>query len=608
MRILVGVPMLLLLAACSTHAVRHVDIIVAPESVSVRAPSYIAVGDSLTVRVQDRRYVNRYEARHTEGTLTAIARAPLFGSADLQKIDLRFQPSRTPAGGDEPPTRVNNLFFLERLDTADEVADVAQLAQEAEDDLAEVASRFRERLDSLRVVVASDPAEFARLRLLVDDCWVPVADAVASDPAPTRMARLLDSLASGVLDSIAPERLESARRDAEAYALRLDALRALLPAAPPAGSAENSQVGELMERLGTDLADHQALERSANELWKAAGVATPVRSRSALLPSSVQVSGIDLGPWLADPDRLLADLDEIQARVSRVNQHTERLVLALNQLPSWTRTSAAESIFTQLFPAEKEVKVVVVRRDRYAPFSIASPRNSAAPPAKKDPAVTAGTVTVTTTTTVRESTEAGGGGEESKKDVPAAQNVALTSLAAPRMDTVAVVNIPVLQRFRFHLGVGMVYSTLKTGVFQTSTDTVGGVPGVNVVRTGTDENRLLPMAMLSYTVLPSGGRFVDARAYRTLPILAPNVSVQAGISLSDPSQHLYAGVSAEFFPGLDIGVGHHFGYVQTTSREGQFVPLPQPATTNRWMNDWAYSFTLDAQTFMAAFGKLIGLK
>jgi hypothetical protein len=218
-------------------------------------------------------------------------------------------------------------------------------------------------------------------------------------------------------------------------------------------------------------------------------------------------------------------------------------------------------------------------------------------------------MTVTTTTTFNPApVDDGDAGQKKTSEGGGSQTLSLTSVTAPRMDTVAIVTIPVLQRYRFHLGVGMVYSTLKTGVFQTPADTVGGTPGVRVVRTGTDENRLLPMAMLSYTLYPFGGRYVDARAYRTLPILAPNVSVQAGLSLSDPSEQLYAGLSAEFFPGLDIGVGHHFGYVQTTTREGQFVPLTEIATSSRWRNAWAYSLTLDAQTFIAAFGTLIGLK
>lgn len=612
MRILVSA-LTLLLAACSTHTVRHVDITVAPESVTVRAPSYIAVGDSLTVRVKDRQYSNRYEARPTEGTLTAMARAPLFGATDLQKITLRFQPSRTPANA-EAFTPAFNLSFIDggRLSRSDAEA-VAEEAQAVEAELVAVSTRFRERLDSLRVVVASDPTEFARLRLLVDDSWTRAAQVVVAHPAPEDTEQLLTALASGQMDSIPPEHLEQVRRNAESYALRLDALRALLPANPPAGGGENSRVGELLEALGEDLAAYKELDQRAGALWAAARVTQPARTRSGQLPMSTNIAGIDIGPWLMDPDQLSEDLDAIHARIALVNQQTERLVLSLNQLPAWTRTSGRESIFTQLFPSEKEVKVVVVRQDRYERFAVTAPTAAATPPAKKEGAA-AGTsglsVTTTTTVTTADGTEdsAGGGENAAAAGGSGGQPVVLTAVTPPRMDTVAVVNIPVLQRFRFHLGVGMVYSTLKTGVFQTPADTSDGVPGVRVVRTGTDENRLLPMAMLSYTVHPFGGRYVDGRAYRRLPILAPNVSVQAGMSLSDPTEHLYAGLSAEFFPGLDIGVGRHFGYVQTTTREGEFVPLTQMATSNRWRDDWAYSLTLDAQTFLSTFGKVLGLK
>lgn len=607
----------LLLAACSTHRVRPVDITVTPENVSIKAPSFIAVGDSLTVHVKDERYANRYVARPTESDLVTIARAPLFGDSKLGKIDLRFQPSRTLAEQEVPPTRPEAFF-------SDDKSELAEF-REASDELTTVSERVRARLDSLRVIVAADPAEYARLRLLEDNSWVSVAAVVLSDPAPDRAANLLDSLARADTLRIPPDTLESVRRDAERYARRLDALRSLLPAEPSGTVADNSRVGELLGTLGRDIQTYYRLRSTVGVMYaraeaaRADGGAAIAGPDIQPLPTTMRVSGIDIEPWL-DRDSLANALDDIQAQVAEVNERTEQLVLALNALPAWTRTDAPEAIFTQIFPSQKQVRVVIVREDRYPRLTTSTGGATLTTLAKKEGQQAAAEMglTVTTTTTVRQagdddasvSNDGDSGAAEADGQTAASpgQPLAVTSLAVPRFhDTVAVVNIPVLQRFRFHLGVGMVYSTLETGVFETRADTMDEKPGVNVVRVGTDEDRLLPMAMLSYTLYPFGGRFVDGRAYRTLPILLPNVSVQAGISLSDPTEHLYAGLSAEFFPGVDIGAGHHFGYVTTTPNEGKFVPATEPATSKKWLNDWAFSLTLDAATFITAFGALFGL-
>lgn len=617
MRILAGLATLLL-AACSIHEVRTVTVTVSPDRVTVDRPPYMAVGDSLAVHVRDERYANRYVATTSESTLAALDRAPLFGATDLKPIQLSFGANRTATEDDGAPFRQSDAEEDGAEDDGSEGARTAfDEAREAEFNLEAVALLVRARLDSLRTAVINDPDELARLRLLVDDEWAEVADSVTADPAPIHTAQLLKDLAAGQIASIAPPDLEATRRQAERYARRLNALRALLPADPPAGGESESVVRVLMERLANDLADYEEREREADARWRdvhRAGQTVPPRERLAQLPTSMRVSGIDIRPWLEDPDQLQADVEDVQARIAGVNQRTELLARALNQLPAWTFTSGTDTIFTQLFATQTQVKVVVMRKDRYAPFTTAAPGGGGAAAVVKgesDEADDDGSVTVTTTTTIRSPRGEGDGEEEDEEDAgddDAATKVTVTGLVPPAAETVAVVDIPVLQRYRFHLGVGMVYSTLASGVFQTTADTVDGMPGVNVVRTATDEGRLLPMAMLSYTLYPFGGRYVDGRAYRAIPIVPPNLSVQAGISLSDPSKHLYAGVSAELFPGLDLGVGHHFGYVQTTRREGEFVPVPRTAVTERWLNGWAYSLTLDTTTFLAAFGKIFGLK
>jgi hypothetical protein len=627
----------LLLAACSTHRARPVEITVTPENVSVKAPPFITVGDSLKVLVHDTRYANRYIAVTSESALVAMPRAPIFGDTSLKAVSLKFAPSRNLPASAAPSTRQE---LMELTGSEKEATDSAEV------ELVILTARIRARLDTLRTIVAGDPAEYARLRLLEDTSWIRVAQAVVNDSAPARITALLDSLADqGTRAVIGTTRLEATRRDAERYGRRLDALRARLPAQPGGVLQDTSRVPDLLRLLGDDVQSYESLHRTADGLYldaqraaRDAGDPLPTAPRIPPFPS-MRVSGIDIFPWLRDPDRLAQKVDDIQAQLADVNRQTLRLVNALNQLPAWTETNETASIFTQMFPSEKQVRVVVLRRDRYEPFAIATGAAAAVtppPPAKKEEtaAAEAGTVTVTTTTTFRQPApvaddddddsvgnddddadvgnetgrpesaaaraEAGGGAE-----VPSGQTLVLSSVTAPRVDTVAVLNIPVLQQYRFHLGVGMVYSTLKTGVFETRADTVADVPGVNVVRVGEDEDRLLPMAVLSYTVFPFGGRYNDARAFQRLPAL--NLSVQAGISLNDPSENLYAGLSGEFFPGLEIGAGHHFGYVTTTNREGDFVPLSEPATAKKWLNDWAVSATIDATLFARTLGRIFGL-
>lgn len=564
-------------------------------------------------------------------------RAPLFGATTLSTIDVGFPVSRTltPSALGAPATNVELLWMKgpdlaglrEAFGTEDEsAADVAlRLFQETADDLNERAERISRRLDTLRTRVRADPAERARLSLLVDSSWVPAARTVAGDSAPTQIRSLVDSLNTARLESIAPARYYNARALAVRYGRTVDALRLIMPVDQLAGVSDSSSVPQLLMDIADDISAYQRSEGTlatlsasikAMRLSEAQGRdfrdGTPPRP----LPPPL-VAGMDIGEILRTPAALRARIDMVRNVVSDVNRATGIVAGAMTLLPRWTVNPDSQTVMTRIYPSESDVKIVVLRRDRFAPWTATSAGAAAlkAAPAQTSQTTSATGTTVTTVTTVTPPGSGTTGGSAKPADssagtaVGAGPAMAFATLTPPMgNDTVAVLSIPVLQRYRFHLGVGMLYSTLKTTAFETRADTIEGQPGERVLQIGTDRYRLLPVAILSYTLLPFEGRFVDARA-RRYPWQNPSLQIQGGLALKNPTEQLYGGIAAELFPGLETGIGFHWAYVQTSERaDGEFVPFATgPATSNQWKRGTAYTVTLDATTFLKAFGGLLGI-
>jgi hypothetical protein len=563
-------------------------------------------------------------------------RAPLFGATTLSTIDVGFPVSRTltPSALGAPAPNVGILWMKgqdlaglrEAFGAEDEsAADVAlRLFQETADDLNERAERISQRLDTLRTRVRADPAERARLSLLVDSSWVPVARTVAGDSAPTRIRSLVDSLNTARLESIAPARYYSARALAVRYGRAVDALRLIMPVDQLAGVSDSSSVPQLLMDIADDISAYRRSEATlatlsasirAMRLTEAQGRDFRDGAPPGQLPPLL-VAGMDIGEILRTPAALRVRIDMARNVVSDVNRATGIVAGAMTLLPRWTVNPDSQTVMTRIYPSESDVKIVVLRRDRFAPWTAAS-GGAAAPkaaPAQTSQTTSANATTVTTVTTVTPpaSGTTGGSAKPADSNAPAggAGPVTAFSTLTPPMgsDTVAVLSIPVLQRYRFHLGVGMLYSTLKTTAFEVRADTVEGQPGERVLQIGTDRNRLLPVAILSYTLLPLEGRFVDARA-RRYPWQNPSLQIQGGLALQNPTEQLYGGVAAELFPGLETGIGFHWAYVQTSERaNGEFVAFATgPATSNQWKRGTAYTVTLDATTFVKAFGGLLGI-
>ncbi|MBV9110297.1 MAG: hypothetical protein JO306_12875, partial [Gemmatimonadetes bacterium] len=330
-------------------------------------------------------------------------------------------------------------------------------------------------------------------------------------------------------------------------------------------------------------------------------------------PRQFLVLGTDLTDILRSSEALQTRIDQVRNVVADVNRSTARVAGAMTLLPRWTKNPDPDTVVTRVYPSESEVRIVVLRKDRFGPWSALSGPSADAPKPAAAQTTQTSTTNATTVTTVTTIAPAGTGdsktGDSNKTQTAAPAAASFTTLTPPPgNDTVAVLSVPVIQRYRFHLGVGMVYSFLKTTAFETQADTFQGAPGVRVLRVGTDQNRLLPVAILSYTLLPIQGRFADRRA-RRYPWQNPSLELQGGLALQKPTEQLYAGVAAELFPGLETGLGYNWAYVETSTRQnGEFVAFSAgAATSKRWRRGTAVSVTLDATTFVKAFGGLLGL-
>lgn len=608
----------------AAKTVHPVTILVFPESVTVRdRPAFIGSGDSLLVRVFDRAFANRYLVRDSQAILTPLEVSAMTGDTSLKVMSLAFPPSQilTPGAPDVRPLDVEALSTLPgaapraRGNRAAQAYDSVLVLIVAENAvLKALVDTMTAKLDTLRARVRSDRAEYARLKLMHDTSWFAPARAFATDPGIVKAGQLLERAGSSRTDSVlSPAELYEARKDLELYGRRLDIFRALLPADPPAALADTSRVPTLMQtvaRLSAAYTD--VLARRAEREREAKRLAARLRNRDPIPPAPERagmiVVGMDLTQLLASPQSLQAVADESRIRLDAVNVGTVKVVTAANQLPRWTVASDTTRIFTQLYPSEKEVRIVVTRRSRFAPWGTAAPAGAAAPAKPASTTTTSGGTTVTTTTTVTQ-----GGTETAAASSGAAAAAApaatMPLVVVPRTDdTVAVLSIPVLQRYRFRLGVGMLFSTLRNPVVETHPGVVNGDSGVYVNRVGHNEHRFVPVALLSSTIYPWEGRYVDGRA-RRYPWQNLSVSLQTGVSLQNPTEHLYAGLAIEPLQGFEIGAGVHAGYVPTTRRQsGEFVrPSDGPVSANRWKDAWALSTTLDATTFVRAFGSLLGL-
>jgi hypothetical protein len=505
--------------------------------------------------------------------ITAVERNLVFGATGLSKLSQTFAPVVKTAGGSRDDAGGGLAFALAPACTLP--PGVVQAA--VDDQLAEL-NRLWGRLSELRDSITTSVElltsnQYDAIRVFAFNADVRrVAQAVADDPLPNETAALLSRLLeNSLMPRPTPEALDALLNRVRNYARNVEAIAALVPAAAQAADV----------RLGLSTFKEQVLRY--RDLHAAAGV---FRQRVAVpacvigtLPSPdlpLVRRGVDLSPLVNDPALDPAALDLALRRIVR---NTELLAATFNALPAWSVVRTEQLALERAFEGNKEVTLSVVRRPRYGRFEarVAEvPRT--APPAKDAAAAAAG-----------------------------ASGAA--SLVEARNDTVASIRFETYPRYRFHVGAGFVRSPLTTRSYETTADTVNGVPGFQVRETGETPFQLFPAALVSYSIFPAAGQIFDARVRPGWPSLErAGLAVHAGLSLTEPTRDLTFGASTEPFPGLRIGAGYHLSHVQVARRgPGVFVPLTDGAAVERrWRGEWgALSLALDAQVFFSTIGALL---
>lgn len=589
------------LAACTpTHTIRvNAD---GPVPRVEEAPEFVGAGERVRVVVADSVWGNRWVAAATLADLATIGRSLVFGSGELSKLTKWFAPATRPAADPGIEPTVAPVFTAVRTEPVRTAAEHA-----AARSLAEVLDSLNTVHSVVQVLTEKANAELTKLdkpellpflQFTFDNTMHRLAARLASDTTGPRAADLLGRLATGQADRPTPEQMDAWVVAARGFAQRLAALAAFVPP-----GLDDPMVEDLSQTI-TNLRDYRAqradsvarrdaLLRRAETLARQSRAT--VRGQPTDAPLKSTVRGIDLSRLL-EPGAVF-DLPRIHADLQTAEQNARRLAAALNQLPAWAKSPGAETIMTRVFAGPKEVSLKIVRHPRYGTFSV-----------------------------VEEAAPASGGAASTGKSAPAsgkgadAKSAGIDGNAADangangrsrisevRDDTVRA-RLEVLPRYRFHVGAGLVWSPLGTHTYATSIDTVDGRPGVRVRQTGFTPNQLIPIGLLSYNILPLGGKTFDAREYHDWPSLeALGLSLQVGVSLRDPAEHVFFGASTEPFPGLMVGYGHHLGYVERSRKApGSFVADEEgPAIEKHWRGDWnAWSLGVDAIVFFKTLGSL----
>jgi len=84
---------------------------------------------------------------------------------------------------------------------------------------------------------------------------------------------------------------------------------------------------------------------------------------------------------------------------------------------------------------------------------------------------------------------------------------------------------------------------------------------------------------------------------------------QLGLSLTDPTKHMFVGAATDPVPGVTLAIGEHYGYVDTPNYPvNGAVPPSQAATRKQWQHGTAATLTVDAGVIITTFGAILGIK
>lgn len=546
----------------------------------VHTPDHAAgAGQTVRVLVKDSVWGNRWGAAVSDSALPAIGRSLVFMEENLSALTKWYapaarstiQPSRSGLVPFDMPDRTPRRGLFMQPGAAcrspEARASVQGEYRNAGADAERAAKGVSDALATLRGSEYAAALAFASNTAVHDFARRLAADPLAHDAERT----LVQAAASG--RRLTPAQLDTLLSASLAYAARI---RALQVAAPRSAPKADSSLTELLQRVASGREDYAAAVRTRDHLASRFGRCLEL-TPAATVTFEYRVNGVDIRPLLDSAG--MRRLERVHEDLAAVERNVRTLAGALNQLPYWTRNEREEMVFARAFEGNRAVTFQLRREPRYGTFLV----EEAAPQ---------------------------GGRDETGTDRAAAAAPGPASGAAkPRADVAdAAQRVEVLPRYRFHLGAGLVRSSLRTRQYETAADTVDGVAGVRLRQTGETPNQVFPTAFLSYNVFPLGGKSYDAREYQGLP--SPRrmgLSLQAGVSLLDPTENVFLGATTELFPGVHLGFGHHLAYVQATSFEpGEFVADTRGAPVEkRWRGEWsAWSVGVDADVFFSTLGAL----
>jgi hypothetical protein len=617
-------------AAACTPPPEQVRIDAGPRPQVIKRPAVVPEGAEIQVVVVDSAWANAYRVADSLKDLEPAARAALFSAADLSKLSegiphtLRatavsrarvetkatsaapralFQGTRRP----EPAAEADSLLRLPDPLSAGAERGLRELAPTLREQRNSAANRVRQETDSVNSALAnlsrqlmSDPGAVSVLEFIFNAPAHDLADRLAKDSLPGEASRLLLSAARGGSLAIPPHTLLHVLNATDAYGRRLNSLLAFVPTTVKTTSDE---LKTALQAIRGAFDEHSSAESAfAQADARLRGVAARLRDPSlegtppnlGQLASFI-VAGVDLRPLLAGRAASDPELAAVREDLTAVRWQTERLVSVLGQLPRWTRNpEGAEVVLRQRYYGNKDVRLHVTRHPRFVTPVLEEGAGAPKPAGKNG------------TAEARRDGDAGQAGETDSTGAPRALSNTMEA-------TVTTVHVPVVQRFRFQLGAGLMHSPLDTERFETREDSTDAGPGVYVRRSGVVEQRLAPVALLSYTIFPLSGKMFDARAYDARRsfgdyVRQAGLAVQLGLSMTNPTEEVFAGISTEPLPGLTVGWGYHTAYVQTSEHAGEFVPDSSglSPTVGAWRSTWnAWTVGVDAKVFAQVFGSLL---
>jgi hypothetical protein len=562
--------------ACTPTHVIQVDM-TRPRPEVLDTPRAIGAGDIVRVMVIDTIWGNSYAVGINSAAINAVERNLVFGGGSLQKLSQSFAPVVLPSSGRRDDTGAGLAFTL-----ATSCPLPPGIAQATVDEQLALLNQAWARLDELRdsiqttvQLLSSNP--FDAVRAFASNAEIRrIILAAAEDPLPVETAELLSRLLANTrAPRPEPEELDALVVQVRDYARRVEGIVALVPAA-----ALTPDVRLGLATFREQVLRYRDLHDAASALRRQLTV--PSACVTGTLPArelSLSRHGVDLSPLVNNPALDPAALD---LALRRIVHNTELLAGVFNALPAWSVGPAEQLALERSFEGNKEVTVAILRRPRYGHFEarVAEAPRTSQSGTKKGEAIT-----------------------------PADAGAGAPSLAETRTDTVALIRFETYPRYRFHVGAGFVRSPLSTRSYETTADTVDGVPGLRIREAGRTPFQAFPVAVLSYSIFPAAGQIFDARVRPGWPSLVRSgLAVHAGLSLNDPTEDLVFGLSTEPVPGVRVGAGYHLSYVQVArAGAGAFVPATAgPAVERRWRGEWgAVNVAVDAKVFFETIGALL---